>query len=77
MLLSDDVEADEDEQATAENLVALRFTPEIGEIWDGWSLGDADTEDDDDDDTQGEGENEDAQTGTKVNFEDSQGNGEA
>lgn len=31
--------------AAAETLVALRFTPEAGEIWDGWSVGDDDDED--------------------------------
>lgn len=66
-LLSEDDETDEDELDEAQDLIALRFTPEIGEIWDGWSLGEEDDEDD----------AEDAeQSGVKIAFGKGRGNGD-
>lgn len=61
-LLSDDAEVEDDEAEAAKNLIALLFKPEIGEIWDGWSLAD------DDEDEEGESEVEGDQVGSKVSF---------
>lgn len=48
-LLADDDTADDDDRLEAKDLVALKFMPELGEIWDGWSLAE---EDDDDQETE-------------------------
>ena len=37
--MSDDDGSDEDERIVAEVLIALRFVPDTGEIWNGWALG--------------------------------------
>lgn len=64
-LLSDDDSGDEESMAM-DDLIALRFTPETGEIWDGWSLGDDEGEEGADDDEA------EAQAGLKIDF----GNGD-
>lgn len=61
-LLSDEDEADDDDRLEAKDLIALKFTPEIGEIWDGWSLADDEEED------ESETEDDDEPTGVKVAF---------
>lgn len=70
-LLSDEDEADDDDRLEAKDLIALKFTPEIGEIWDGWSLAD-----DEDDEEESETEDDDEATGVKVAFGKSERGGE-
>lgn len=47
-LLSDDDRSDDDERVVAGDLIALRFIPETGEIWNGWGLGGDESDADED-----------------------------
>lgn len=68
-LLSEDEDLDEDDKQAAEELIALRFTPDTGEIWDGWSL----AEEEEDDETEEAGP--ETQSGAKISFGGDDGGG--